>query len=411
MQKIILAGINVFRNRGTEALALSNVQELARAFPGAQIVLTTRDVAGATASFPNGEVVVVPDNAWSPPVDAPASAKAIARLKRWIRRDLLGRMQPQEAAFKGADLVVVSGGDTFSSDYDVMERYLRQLDQPAAAGVPILFLAHSIGPFKTEAEKASFSAMAKNCVFTVRETISQAYLTETLGVDPATVTLTADPAFLMEVPDETRARMLAAYGLEPGTYATCATSRSISGWTGIGHEGHVAAWAAAARALMDEIGKVVLVPHVQMPEGHQDDLALAREIHAALGHDPRCVVMDQALHNAIEFKAVVGRALFNVAERTHCAIGGMSSGVPTLSIGYSIKAEGVLRLLVKNEDLVKISLIAAPDFSAETAGATVMTAYHARDRFAAELGANLPAVKDLAALNYRIARDLAKGRA
>ena len=403
MKTVVLTGINVFENRGTEALAVSIVEGLLALPDRPRVTVITRDIAGAEASLGHYDVQIVEDRAWAPQIEAPRTEKLKFWLKRWVRSNLLKRPHAHEAALAGADLVVVSGGDIFSSDYTIMERYLRQLDQPLQAGVPVLFFAQSIGPFKTEAERVGFRATARQSTLTLREAISVDYLIETLGFASDQVTMTADPAFLLAVPDEIQAAMMETYGLTPGTYVAAACSRSISGFTGITHEGHLAAWAAAARQLIDLGETLVLVPHVQMPELDQNDLVLALEIKAALGNDPRCIILDKRLHSSVEFKAVLKGAQFVVAERTHGAIGAMSSGVPALSVSYSIKAEGVLRQLVKDEDLVRRSLIGAPAFTADAAPGLIRDAWEARMAVTAELAANLPAVQTRARRTFEIA--------
>jgi len=409
MTHIVLTGINTLRNRGVEALLVSIVQGLQAELGRPEITLLIRDPEGVEDALEGTGAKFILDGAWSPPVDAPATKKALFRLKRWVRMRLLGRLHPSERALARADLVIGSGGDVFSSDYAIMERYLRQYDQPQAAGVPVYLLGQSIGPFKTDAEKRSFSAVARKGFTSVRETISLDYLTRDLGIPPDRVELTADPAFLLAVPDTTKAAMMERYGLEPGRYTAAAISRGISGFKGISHEEHLKAWEAAARVILERTDKLVLVPHVQLPHEDEDDLSLARQIRAALGDDPRVVIID-GKHSAVEFKAVLGQAIFAVAERTHGAIGAMSSGVPTLSIGYSIKAEGILRQLVKNDDLFRISLLPVTEFTAETAVAVVASAWDAREAFRAELAAALPLMRQRAARNYAIARELIAAR-
>ena len=317
------------------------------------------------------------------------------------------RLRPAEQALAAADLVVVSGGDVFASLYGVMERYVRQLDLPLAKGVPVLFLGQSIGPFENEAERALFSRTARRCRVTVREQISYDYLTRDLGLPEERVTLTADPAFLLHVDDATRTRMLEAYELKPGTYAAFALSRGIVKFRKLEAEQHLRACVEATRTLIELTGRAVLVPHVQPSHSEaENDLLLAREVKTALGDDPRCVVLDRAFHTSVEFKAVLGEAVFAVAERTHGAIGAMSSGVPALSIGYSIKAEGVLRQLLQDEDLLSRSLLPVTDFAPGHASAVVRTAWEAREAFRNELDRNLPQVKERARLNFTIARDM-----
>lgn len=409
MVHIVLTGINTLRNRGVEALLVSIVQGLRNELGNPKITLLIRDPYGAEEALAGTGTEIVADGAWSPPVDAPASKKALFRLKRWIRMSVLGRLRPSERALATADLVIGSGGDVFSSDYAIMERYLRQYDQPQAKGVPVYLLAQSIGPFKTEAERRSFSAVARQGFVSVRETISRDYLLKDLNLPAERVELTADPAFLLAVSAETKSAMLGRYGLSPGKYTAAAISRGISVFKGLSHPEHLAAWVAAAHAILERTEQLVLVPHVQLASSDEDDLTLAQEIKAALNNDPRVVVMD-GTHSAVEFKAVLGQAAFAVAERTHGAIGAMSSGVPTLSIGYSIKAEGILRQLVREDALYRISLLPVTDFTAASAASVISAAWDARDRFAAELDHSLPIMRDRAARNYKIARELIEKR-
>lgn len=405
MTKIVITAINTLRNRGVEALLLSIVDGLRTTVSDPEITLLTRDPDGARESLGGYDIKIVPDSAYSPFVDAPAAAKTKFRLKRFIRMKLLGKLTPAEKALAAADLVIVSGGDTFSSDYKIMERYLRQYDQPTDMGTPLFFVAQSIGPFKTQAEIDSFMGIARNAHFTVRETISLKYLREELGLPEDRVALTADPAFHLHIPDEARTQMMQTYDLEPGTYAAAAFSRGISGFKGIGHEGHLAACIEASKYLIEQEGKIVLVPHVQLPQDDEDDLSLARQIKAGLEDDPRCVVMDQ-LHSSREFKAVLAGANFVVAERTHGAIGAMSSGVATLSLGYSIKAEGVLRQLITDDDLFKVSLLPVDQFTTENAVAVTQTAYLRRAEFAAALQETLPGVRERSSQNFTTAAHL-----
>jgi colanic acid/amylovoran biosynthesis protein len=408
MPHIVLTGINTLRNRGVEALLVSIVQGLKAELGDPKITLLIRDPYRAEAALAGTGVVIQGDGAWAPPVDAAFGKKALFRLKRAVRMRLLGRLRPSERVLSTADLVIASGGDIFSSDYAIMERYLRQYDQPQAAGVPVYLLAQSIGPFKTEAERTSFSDMARRGFVSVRETISRDYLLRDLKLPSDRVELTADPAFLLHVPAATKAAMLARYGLMPGSYTAAAISRGISGFKGIDHGAHLEAWIVAARAILERTEKLVLVPHVQLSEAEEDDLSLAREIKAAMKEDPRIVILDGE-HSAVEFKAVLGQAAFAVAERTHGAIGAMSSGVPTLSIGYSIKAEGILRQLIPEDALFRRSLLPVTEFTAATAEQRIADAWNIRDDFRTALEKTLPLMRERAARNYKRAAELLAG--
>lgn len=45
--------------------------------------------------------------------------------------------------------------------------------------------------------------------------------------------------------------------------------------------------------------------------------------------------------NAMELKGYISRCRFLIAARTHASIAGYSTGVPTLVVGYSVKAVGI----------------------------------------------------------------------
>jgi polysaccharide pyruvyl transferase WcaK-like protein len=84
----------------------------------------------------------------------------------------------------------------------------------------------------------------------------------------------------------------------------------------------------------------------------------------------------------------------------------MSLGVPTLSIGYSIKAEGVLRQLIEDNAIFAKSLVPVTELTPDNAVQVVEGAWNVRDAFAAELARTLPAVKARSARNFEIAGEL-----
>jgi polysaccharide pyruvyl transferase WcaK-like protein len=404
MTNIVITTLSPFENRGVEALGISIVQGLKRTFGDPSITVLARDLDVAKVSMEPYGVTVCRDKAWAPRRNASAFRKLTFRPGRYLRQKILGRLHPCELALAKADLVIVSGGDVYSSVYNTMERFLRQLDLPLSNGTPVLFLGQSIGLFDNQPEIDSFVATARRTRLTVREKISYDYVVDRLGVPAERVEMTADPAFLL---DATRTAIHAEYGLVQGEYAVMAVSRGISEFKGLPHADHMEACLRVARFLIEKTGKVVLVPHVRISYAdNENDLLLAQEIKAALGNDPACVVMGNRMHGAVEFKAALGSARFVVAERTHGAIGAMSMGVPTLSIGYSIKAEGVLRQLIKDDALLAKSLLPVAELTPDNAVQVIEDAWEVRDAFAAALARTLPAVKARAARNFEIAREL-----
>jgi len=91
---------------------------------------------------------------------------------------------------------------------------------------------------------------------------------------------------------------------------------------------------------------VALVPHVTW--GHDSDLDALGQLKARFSDEPRVFMLPGNL-NACEIKGYIARLKALVTARTHASIAAYSSAVPTLVIGYSIKARGIARDLFGDE--------------------------------------------------------------
>ena len=92
---------------------------------------------------------------------------------------------------------------------------------------------------------------------------------------------------------------------------------------------------------------VALVPHVTWV--HDNDLDALNEIREPFV-DERRVIMLPATLDAQMLKGYIARMKALVTARTHASIAGYSSCVPTLVIGYSVKARGIARDLFGSEE-------------------------------------------------------------
>jgi colanic acid/amylovoran biosynthesis protein len=249
-------------------------------------------------------------------------------------------------------LVIASGGDVFSSEYGNLQWHLMPLEYALKHAVPVVFLAHSVGPFRTREESNSWTEVARHSsLITVRESLTYHYVTRELGLPPRLVHLVGDPAFLLAPPPEgTVERLLKAYGVERDRPTVAlAISQGISHFAGISRHEHFEAWRQVVRMLLDELGaQVILIPHVQSASVNNDDRLIATDLLRSLNFAPdiRLVGGD---HSASEFKGMIAACDLVVAERMHAAIAGLSSGVCTVVVGYSVKAKGIMTDLVGSE--------------------------------------------------------------
>jgi colanic acid/amylovoran biosynthesis protein len=151
--------------------------------------------------------------------------------------------------------------------------------------------------------------------------------------------------------------------------------------------------------------RIVLIPHVQESAPWNDDRTLITELVRHFAFDPRLRIAGGD-HSASEFKGIVSECDLVVSERMHSCIAGLSSGICTVAIGYSIKAEGILRDLFEPEQVTDALLLPLDDFLDEsTACATIRKAWQMKDAVEARLNDTLPEVQRRAGLTFDLVAD------
>ncbi|MCA1991989.1 MAG: polysaccharide pyruvyl transferase family protein [Coleofasciculus sp. S288] len=401
MLNAIITGITGLRNRGVEALVVPTVEQLCQRQPNLSVKILTK-----TPDY--DELRLQPYSA--SPLNDYLSNFPKGRLQR-LRVKLSKYHKPFASKYQAfvetigdASVVIASGGDVFSSDYGALHRHLRPLEVALDAGVPVVFLAQSIGPFKRDSEAQAWLQVARrSTLITVRERLSYNYVTKDLGLSPDLVKLTADPAFLLQPPSPQEvANLRKFYGItEDRPVIAIATSQGISHYAGCDLDKHLKAWGEVVQMLLDEFdAQVLVVPHVQEIYASNDDRIMATHLLRSLNFDSR-VRLVSADHSASEFKGLIGSCDMVVAERMHAAIAGLSSGVCTVAVGYSIKAEGIMTELLGAESLHDGLLIPVQQFLDPSAAcATIRTAWNRRQEVAEQLQNVLPRVKQDSASNF-----------
>lgn len=107
------------------------------------------------------------------------------------------------------------------------------------------------------------------------------------------------------------------------------------------------AFAALVRHILDTSdAAIALIPHVIWEK--DNDLKALGAIKQRFADEPRVFMLPGSL-NALEVKGYIRRLSALVTARTHASIAAYSSAVPTLVIGYSVKAKGIARDLFGDE--------------------------------------------------------------
>ena len=85
--------------------------------------------------------------------------------------------------------------------------------------------------------------------------------------------------------------------------------------------------------------QIALIPHVIWP--HNDDRKPLTALYERFKNTGRVLMIEN--HNAEELKGYIARCRFMIAARTHASIAAYSQQVPTLVLGYSVKARGIAK--------------------------------------------------------------------
>ena len=104
---------------------------------------------------------------------------------------------------------------------------------------------------------------------------------------------------------------------------------------------------------------IALIPHVVWTSN--DDRTVLRRLYEDFERDPRLILVED--HAAPELKYIISHCRMFVGARTHATIAAYSSCVPTLVVGYSVKARGIARDLFGTEEnyVLPVQQLSEPD--------------------------------------------------
>lgn len=85
--------------------------------------------------------------------------------------------------------------------------------------------------------------------------------------------------------------------------------------------------------------QIALIPHVVWD--NNDDRKPLKVLYDKFKDTGRVVILED--HNCMELKGYISRCRFFIGARTHATIAAYSTCVPTLVIGYSVKAKGIAK--------------------------------------------------------------------
>lgn len=356
VKRIYLSGHKTLGNRGCEAIVRSTVSTFRRNGYQGEFLVPSSDIARDRHQWPTAESSGVRFTR----AHFPKWSRYWAHLQRLpisaLKRELWPFGHPgwlvDEIA--GADMVLAVGGDNYSLDYRI-PGYLASIDRIALEKqVPVVLWGASVGPFGAEPvfETRIRDHLKEFRAVVVRETASENYI-KSLGIGPPI--RMADPAFCLEPEESTFCaqgvlRKDQCHGLL-GLNISPLIARQAGGIDRLIYE-----CSEFVRRVLESgsVAGVVLVPHVTPlgAGGAEDDQLVLGKIREAVGSPFTSFIMQVPEgQNAAQLKSIIGKCDYFVGARTHSTIAAYSQCIPTVSIGYSVKAVGIANDIFGNADL------------------------------------------------------------
>ena len=266
----------------------------------------------------------------------PNFAKAYMHLKLtkdYIPLDKLYYKKAFDHVSKG-DIALSIGGDNYC--YADVKRYTMMHDMLLQRGAKTVLWGCSVEPSLLK-DAAIAQDIARYSLITARESISYEALR---SVNPHTI-LVPDPAFTLEcrvpaLPDSFVDGNMVGINLSPMVIE----KESSSGLAMANYQKLI------DYILAETTMGVALIPHVVW--GFTDDRIPLRELYQKYQHTGRVAMVQDC--TCTELKGIISRCRFFVGARTHATIAAYSTGVPTLVVGYSVKARGIARDLFGTEN-------------------------------------------------------------
>ncbi len=352
-KKFLFVGSPAYSNRGCEAIVRGTIEILAERFPGTEYIISNE----LENKIDDENEVDSRIERRMPLTTGWASLSRFLKLSWWKYRVLLRPFRnltnnyvhsTQIKAMNESICALEVGGDNYTTDYGHPEWLFHLDDALLSTDKPLILWGASIGPFSKvpEVEKLMTEHLKRFHLILARETVTLAYL-KSLGIEK-NVKLVADPAFVMVPTKPDLSNDLNTFlerkpiGLNLSKYVgKFRESETNAKWKEIARK--------TIRTLLDsKLGPILLVPHVFKEDN--DDHRFLVEVTKDFpewGSDLSIIPKDL---RATEIKWVVAKLRLFAGARTHSTIAGLSSCVPTVTIGYSAKGRGINQDIFGNHD-------------------------------------------------------------
>jgi polysaccharide pyruvyl transferase WcaK-like protein len=312
-------------------------------------------------------------------------------------------------AIRNADAVLdASGGDSFTDLYGTsrFSNIIAPKKLALSLGRPLILLPQTYGPFKSPRnERMARNLVSEATLAYARDKDSYEKMRTLLGsrFDPRRHRQGVDLAFGLharepQVLQSDVRQALAERGDRPlivlnvsGLLSNEAKASRQRFSLSVHYPALIANLVAALLQTTD--AHILLLPHVQAPDGHyESDLDACRAVFDALpgryhaAAHRRITTVSQS-YDATELKWLIGHADWMCGTRMHSTIAALSMGVPACALAYSLKTRGVFETCGVGESVADLRYLSAGQVVEH-----VLWTWQKRESLARKIAGKLPVV-------------------
>lgn len=329
MAKITLYGHNGSKNHGCEAIVRGTEKIIRNNYTNINILTQNKE---ADVEFKLNEIASL-TQVNTVNINKKSLKYIIAAIKYKLFNNKLSfeeiRNKEYENLFNGSSISMSIGGDNYCYDKPRWLFYLNKLAKDS--GSKTVLWGCSIEP--KHMDKEMIEDLKQYDLIVARESITYDALIKN-GVNKNTK-LYPDPAFQLEkvdieLPSGFKVNDTIGINLSP-LIIKCETNEGATFDNFVNLVKHI---------LDTTTSNVALIPHVTW--SNNNDAQPLENLYEMFKHTNR-VVLVGTNYNAMELKGIISKCRMFIGARTHATIAAYSTCVPTLVVGYSVKAKGIAR--------------------------------------------------------------------
>lgn len=336
MKKYVLYGHDGSGNHGCEALVRSTI-ELFGLEPESVVLISARPEEDIAYHVDHLCRVIKKDAGCTPRKTSLEFLKAYYALRVKKNYILINDLSEKTVAgVKRGDVALSIGGDSYCYGDYLVDQLIRKHNSWKRSGLHTVYWGCSIEPVLLNNPKIVADIKAFDLI-TARESISYEALKK---VNPNTI-LVSDAAFSLKalikpLPEEFTNCDLVGINVSP----LIEKKETILGITRKNYTNLI------EEILNDTNMKILLIPHVVWD--HDDDRIILQEFYQQYKETGRVYYVNEC--SCEELKGYIARCRYFIGARTHATIAAYSSFVPTIVVGYSVKAQGIAKDLLGTDE-------------------------------------------------------------